>query len=98
MPQQVPALRAARIIAALERAGLVVKRQTGSHVILVREGLRRPIVVPMHRRELPPGTVRDIIRQAGITVDDGEVHEESAFLLKMGQERWELVGAVPSSA
>ncbi|MEX0785436.1 MAG: type II toxin-antitoxin system HicA family toxin [Dehalococcoidia bacterium] len=65
----VPALRASEIISTPERIGFIVKRQTGSHVILTREGLRRPLVVPMHRRELPPGTVRDIIRQAGLTIE-----------------------------
>ena len=70
MAEKLPALRASEIVRALERAGFVVKRQTGSHAILTREGLRRPVVVPMHRRELPRGTVKDIIRQAGITEDE----------------------------
>lgn len=69
MPQRLPALRAPVIVKALERAGFVVKRQTGSHVILTRVGLRRPVVVPMHRRELPRATVKDIITQAEITVE-----------------------------
>jgi len=69
MAEQLPALRASQIVSALERAGFVVK-QTGSHVILTRSGLRRPIVVPMHRRELPRGTVKDIIRQAGLTIEE----------------------------
>ena len=70
MARQLPALRADQIVGALQRAGLVVKRQTGSHLILTRQGLRRPIVVPMHRRELPRGTVLDIVRQAGLTVEE----------------------------
>jgi predicted RNA binding protein YcfA (HicA-like mRNA interferase family) len=70
MPQRLPALRASVIVKALERAGFVVKRQTGSHVILTRAGLRRPVVVPMHRRELPRATVRDIITQAEITIEE----------------------------
>ena len=74
MPEKLPSLRAAEIVSALERAGFVVKRKTGSHVILTCAGLRRPIVVPMHRRALPRGTVKDIIRQAGITVDDFMQH------------------------
>ncbi|MCH7511289.1 MAG: type II toxin-antitoxin system HicA family toxin [Chloroflexi bacterium] len=70
MPAKLPALRATAIVRALERSGFVVKRQTGSHMILTRSGLRRPIVIPMHRRELPPATVKDIIRQAGISIDE----------------------------
>lgn len=70
MAEKLPALRAQEIIRALNRAGFEVKRQTGSHVILTKAGLRRPVVVPMHRRELPRGTVHDIVRQAGMTVTD----------------------------
>lgn len=70
MPEKLPAVRPSEIIGALERLGFTAKRQTGSHVILTREGLRRPIVVPMHRRALPPGTVKDIIRQAGLTAEE----------------------------
>jgi predicted RNA binding protein YcfA (HicA-like mRNA interferase family) len=70
MAEKLPALRATEIITALERVGLVVKRQTGSHVILTKPGLRRLVVVPMHRRELPRGTVKDIIRQAELSIDE----------------------------
>jgi predicted RNA binding protein YcfA (HicA-like mRNA interferase family) len=70
MAERLPAPWASRIVKALERAGFVVKRQTGSHVILIRAGLRRPVVVPMHRRELPRATVRDIITQAELTVEE----------------------------
>ncbi|MDP3768052.1 MAG: type II toxin-antitoxin system HicA family toxin [Dehalococcoidia bacterium] len=58
------------MVRALERAGFVAGRPTGSHVILTRAGLKRPVVVPMHRRELPRGAVKDIIRQAGRSIDE----------------------------
>jgi predicted RNA binding protein YcfA (HicA-like mRNA interferase family) len=70
MAQQVPSLRAAEVISALERCGLERKRQTGSHVILTKRGLRRPVVVPLHRKELPSRTVKDIISQAGLTIPE----------------------------
>jgi predicted RNA binding protein YcfA (HicA-like mRNA interferase family) len=47
-----------------------VKRQTGSHVILFKPGLRRPIVVPQHSRELPPGFIADLLRQANTSRDE----------------------------
>jgi len=43
-------------------------RQVGSHVTLVRPGTR-PLTIPLHR-ELAKGTLRALIRAAGITVDD----------------------------
>ena len=63
-------LRPEEVIRALERGGFFVKRQTGSHVILYKPGLQRPITVPMHSRALPIGTQRAIIRQAGLTIEE----------------------------
>ena len=65
-----PALRPERIVRALVACGLVIKRQRGSHVVLTRPGLRRPVIVGMHNRELPPGTVADIIAQAGVSAEE----------------------------
>ena len=54
---------------ALEKAGFQVIRQRGSHISLVREDPFAQVVVPDHR-ELDRGTLRAIIRQAGLSVDD----------------------------
>ncbi|MGD0664064.1 MAG: type II toxin-antitoxin system HicA family toxin [Syntrophorhabdales bacterium] len=53
---------------ALERAGFHFKRQEGSHIILRRDQPFCQVVVPDHK-ELDRGTLRAIIRQAGIGVD-----------------------------
>jgi predicted RNA binding protein YcfA (HicA-like mRNA interferase family) len=59
------------IIRALQRAGFVVDRQTGSHVILVSQDGEREVSVPSHGgRDLPVGTVRGIIKDAGLTVEE----------------------------
>ena len=47
-----------------------MKRQRGSHVVLTKPGLPRPVVVAMHNGELPPGTVADIVAQAGLTPEE----------------------------
>ena len=52
---------------ALERLGFVFKRQTGSHVILLRGN--RGCVVPMHR-EINRGTLKCILEQAGVSADE----------------------------
>ncbi len=56
-------------INALEKAGFYFKRQEGSHVILRRDDPFAQIVVPDHK-ELDRGTLRAIIRQAELTVDE----------------------------
>lgn len=45
----------------------MVKRQNGSHIILAKEGRR--VVVPNHN-PIKIGTIRSIITQAGLTVDE----------------------------
>ena len=56
---------------ALERAGFAFERQRGSHAVLINRQTRRCAVVPLHGgRDIPPGTLRGILRQAGLTVDE----------------------------
>jgi len=66
MPK-LPCISGARAAKALERLGFARKRQRGSHVIMRRGG--SVCVVPMHR-EIDPGTLRGVLRQAGITPEE----------------------------
>jgi len=54
---------------ALEKAGFRLRRQEGSHIILRRDDPFAQVVVPDHR-ELDRGTLRAILRAAGISVDE----------------------------
>ncbi len=60
-------------IHALERLGFVQVRQRGSHVVLKKHTPEGDVgcVVPLHR-ELAIGTLRGILRQARVTVDEFE--------------------------
>jgi predicted RNA binding protein YcfA (HicA-like mRNA interferase family) len=53
----------------LEKAGFVFKCQQGSHMVLRRDDPFAQVVVPDHK-ELDRGTLRAIIRQAGLGVDE----------------------------
>jgi predicted RNA binding protein YcfA (HicA-like mRNA interferase family) len=44
-------------------------RQRGSHVVLLKAGSIASLSVPQHR-ELAPGTLRSLIRAAGMTVEE----------------------------
>ena len=58
------------MIAALERAGFVHVWTKGSHYgFRHRADARRQVIVPYHARDLPRGTLREIIKQAGLTVE-----------------------------
>ena len=69
---RLPVITGAEAIRALERAGLVVVRISGSHHRLVHPAdPARATTVPVHgRKPLKSGTLRGIIKQAGLTVDE----------------------------
>jgi predicted RNA binding protein YcfA (HicA-like mRNA interferase family) len=54
--------------AALERAGFVFRRQTGSHMILRRDEPYARAVIPDHK-QVRTGTLRRIIADAGLSVE-----------------------------
>ncbi|MEM1953495.1 MAG: type II toxin-antitoxin system HicA family toxin, partial [Candidatus Caldarchaeum sp.] len=54
---------------ALRKAGFVLARQRGSHMVLYREEPPAQVTVPDHK-ELDRGTLRSIIRQAGLSVEE----------------------------
>lgn len=53
---------------AFEKAGWTPMGQVGSHLILVKEGVRANLCIPQHK-ELSVGTLRALIRNAGLTVE-----------------------------
>lgn len=63
-----PLISAQRCISILARLGYAQTRQRGSHVRLECRG-RPPLTVPMHH-ELDRGTLRAIIKAAGLTVEE----------------------------
>lgn len=63
MPK-LPCVSGSRIAKALERLGFVRSRQRGSHLIMRR--LSAVCVVPLHR-EVDQGTLRGLLRQAGVS-------------------------------
>ncbi|MBW4629944.1 MAG: type II toxin-antitoxin system HicA family toxin [Brasilonema octagenarum HA4186-MV1] len=66
---KLPVISGAECVRALEQIGFVVNRQRGSHIILVREEPKATVTVPDHK-ELDRGTLRAIIRQVGLSVDE----------------------------
>jgi predicted RNA binding protein YcfA (HicA-like mRNA interferase family) len=54
---------------AFQKAGWQPVGQVGSHLVLVKSGVRANLSIPQHR-ELSVGTLRALIRCAGLTVDE----------------------------
>jgi len=68
MPK-LPVVSGAEAVKAFERAGWHVDRQRGSHVVMLKSGHVASLSIPQHR-ELAPGTLRALIRAAGMTVEE----------------------------
>jgi predicted RNA binding protein YcfA (HicA-like mRNA interferase family) len=66
----VPAVRGDKLVRALERAGFDVTRIRGSHHRL-RHPDGRSTTVPVHPgRDVPKGTLRSVLDDAGMTVEE----------------------------
>lgn len=66
---KLPVLSGKELIKILQKAGFEIRRQKGSHVILVKESIKKAVVVPLHS-EIDKGTLIEIIRQAGMTREE----------------------------
>ncbi|NIA11288.1 MAG: addiction module toxin, HicA family [Nitrospiraceae bacterium] len=69
MPK-LPVLSGKDVVKVLSKIGYKIDHQTGSHIILRHEeSPHRRITVPDHR-EIAKGTLRAIIKQAGLTLEE----------------------------
>ena len=70
MPK-LPSLKARAVIKILEKAGFIKWRQKGGHVTFYRKKDNRCLTVSVHYgKDVPTGTLRAIISQAGMTVEE----------------------------
>ncbi|MEK7681555.1 MAG: type II toxin-antitoxin system HicA family toxin [Chloroflexota bacterium] len=74
MPR-LPTVSGREAVRAFERAGWKVSRREASHIMLTKSRMDATLSIPDHR-EIRRGTLRSLIRKAGITV------EEFVLLLK----------------
>ncbi len=65
---RLPACSGQEAIRVFQKLGWQVDHQTGSHIILRHPQMRR-LTVPNHR-ELARGTLRALIREAGLTKEE----------------------------
>ena len=64
---RLPVLSGREVVRVFGSFGWRVARQTGSHVVLTKEGHLASLSVPDHR-EVARGTLRSLIRSADLTV------------------------------
>ena len=70
MTPKLPGVTAKDLARVAERLGFVFRRQTGSHAIYVRPSDQARVVIPMHGGDLKQKTLRSIVRDLKITVEE----------------------------
>ena len=59
----------AEAVKAFQKAGWHALGQVGSHLVMIKKGVRANLSIPQHK-ELSVGTLRALIRKSDMTVDD----------------------------
>lgn len=65
---KLPQLKPRQVVRVLERAGFAQRKSKGGHRTYVKDTLR--VTLPYHATDIKPGTLRSIIDQAGMTVEE----------------------------
>lgn len=68
MSQNLPALKPRDVIKIFNKIGFIFHRQKGSHKIFVKDELL--VVVPEHNKDLKKGTLYNMIRGTGFSVEE----------------------------
>ncbi len=66
---KLPLLSGAKAVRAFSRAGWKTARQTGSHMIMIKQGSMVTLSIPMHS-EIDRGTLRKLISLSGLSVEE----------------------------
>lgn len=71
MSDKLPSLKTKEVIRIFEKSGFKKWRQKGSHLTLYRELDNKALTIPAHfSKSIPKGTLRAIIKQAGLSVEE----------------------------
>jgi predicted RNA binding protein YcfA (HicA-like mRNA interferase family) len=72
MSPRLPVVKGREVIRALRKAGFIVDHIQGSHHILIhKDDPQRQVSVPVHAgKDIKKGTLRSILDQAGLTVEE----------------------------
>jgi len=68
---KLPVVPARDVIRVAEKLGFAFDRQKGSHAVYLRASDQRRLVIPVHPgRDLKPGTLRGLIDDMGLSVEE----------------------------
>lgn len=62
-----PAITAKKLLKFLQKRGFYISRKSGSHMILhQKDDDKKHVTLPLHNKDIKPGTLSSILKQAGI--------------------------------
>ena len=67
---KLPSLTPEKVIKLLEKNGFVLARIRGSHHIYYNPETRKRAIMPLHKKDLPKGTMFEILKHAGINREE----------------------------
>ena len=67
---KLPSLTSQKVIKILERKGFVLDRAKGSHLVYYHSESKRRVIISYHNKDLPKGTLMEILKQAGISKEE----------------------------
>ncbi len=70
MTRRIPIIKGSDLVKTLEKAGFIARRQKGSHLHMYRDSDQKRVTVPIHKgKTIPVGTLKAILKDADLTVD-----------------------------
>ena len=67
---KLPSITSQKVIKVLEKRGFVLERTKGSPYTYYNPETKRRVVVPVHKKDLPKGTLLEILKEAGLTREE----------------------------
>ena len=63
-----PSMTPKKLIKLLKENGFVFTRQSGSHAVFRNDQKKKKVIVPIHTKDIPTGTLHSILKDAGINL------------------------------
>jgi predicted RNA binding protein YcfA (HicA-like mRNA interferase family) len=65
-----PSITSKDIVRILKEKGFILDRSRGSHQVWLHLALHKRVIVPIHNKDIPTGTLYAILKQAGIDKEE----------------------------
>jgi predicted RNA binding protein YcfA (HicA-like mRNA interferase family) len=67
---KLPSLTSQKVIKILKRKGFVLDRSKENHRVYYHSQSKRRVIISYHKKDLPKGTLMEILKQAGISKEE----------------------------